>query len=532
MSRGERRLTALAEAGRALGAVHNGQQLVETASRWGLQVVEADTASMSVLDRAHGWLRTVFNAGALAPWEEERPADEVYPLVQYPQASRLLEEGRSWYGSLEDPDLPLEERRLLEALGKHSALGLSVLLGDAVWGELYLTRTADRPVFAADDVVAGEAFAGLVSAALSHLEARDALHTMAYRDPLTGLGNRRVVDEQLEDIFAYHRLERPVALILADVDDLKVINDRYGHGAGDRVLRDVASLLSVEVSRLPDAVAARIGGDEFCLILQGATREQVVAVIERLSAGAEAVTLCGGLSCGFAIATERPGDAPSAAAAARALLRLADAAQYRAKRQGRRVAVNASAEPAPTSAGAAGATLVARALERMAGLLDPLDRLVAIGVTAAEVLDVAAWWVSTQAGDGPITVHQHGYARAVDLDPATAAPRAGIEFDVDKYPATRAALAGGSFQATVDAGDWAEREYLAAYGYAEIVGAGTPDGDTRWLVELCGDALGVPLAPHEGALRALVEVAVHGHAGTVPVPAGSYPPLSAPTATS
>jgi diguanylate cyclase (GGDEF)-like protein len=106
--------------------------------------------------------------------------------------------------------------------------------------------------------------------------------TMARQDPLTGLANRRAFEEALTAALgtergAARRADDRFALLMADVDAFKQINDRFGHTTGDRVLRELASAASAAV-RTGDCLA-RIGGDEFALVAPGAGRE----VAERLA---------------------------------------------------------------------------------------------------------------------------------------------------------------------------------------------------------------------------------------------------------
>lgn len=88
----------------------------------------------------------------------------------------------------------------------------------------------------------------------------------AKSDPLTGLANRRTFEEELERSLATaRRYGRQHALLVVDVNDFKSINDRLGHATGDQVLQHVARLLRQNIR--PTDIAARYGGDEFCVIL-------------------------------------------------------------------------------------------------------------------------------------------------------------------------------------------------------------------------------------------------------------------------
>ena len=109
----------------------------------------------------------------------------------------------------------------------------------------------------------------------------DRLHSEAGRDYLTGLANRRHFRlEMTREVERWRRYGVPCALLLLDIDYLKAINDRFGHPAGDLVIRQVANTLS-EVSRDNDT-AARLGGEEFALLLAGTTIEKAAIVAERL----------------------------------------------------------------------------------------------------------------------------------------------------------------------------------------------------------------------------------------------------------
>ena len=107
------------------------------------------------------------------------------------------------------------------------------------------------------------------------------LESQANTDPLTGLGNLRALQRQLATLLDVRkRYQHPFAVLLMDIDGLKRINDSHGHPAGDRVLMQVGMSLRRSIRSVD--TAARIGGDEFCVLAAGAGPE------ERGEAGAPA----------------------------------------------------------------------------------------------------------------------------------------------------------------------------------------------------------------------------------------------------
>ena len=143
----------------------------------------------------------------------------------------------------------------------------------------------------------------------------------ALTDALTGAGNRRAWDQWLELAVRGGR-DEPFAIGVLDLDHFKAFNDEHGHGAGDTLLIACADAWQAELR--PGDQLARIGGEEFAVLLPGTTDEGALAVVRRL-AGATP----GGQTCSGGIAEWNGVEAPSA------LLRRADGALYAAKRAGR-----------------------------------------------------------------------------------------------------------------------------------------------------------------------------------------------------
>jgi diguanylate cyclase (GGDEF)-like protein len=153
-------------------------------------------------------------------------------------------------------------------------------------------------------------------------------------DGLTGLLNRRTMEETLlGQMQRSRRTGEPFTVLMLDLDHFKTINDRHGHAAGDRALKHTAAALKAELREV-DAVG-RFGGEEFLVLMPGATVETALPVAERLrtalltnALGVEGATLLLSASIGVAQWRE-PAEEPSR------LLMRADAALYRAKLRGR-----------------------------------------------------------------------------------------------------------------------------------------------------------------------------------------------------
>ena len=149
------------------------------------------------------------------------------------------------------------------------------------------------------------------------------VEAMARTDELTGVANRRAWDEELRrELARATRMGYPLFVGMLDLDRFKDFNDAYGHQAGDALLRDVGAMWRL-AARVTDFVA-RYGGDEFALLLPNCSRDDAVAVVDRLR-----TALPEGLTCSAGLA-RWDGDAE-----AEELMARADAALYEAKQCGR-----------------------------------------------------------------------------------------------------------------------------------------------------------------------------------------------------
>jgi diguanylate cyclase (GGDEF)-like protein len=159
---------------------------------------------------------------------------------------------------------------------------------------------------------------------------RDAMRHFALRDPLTGLANRRALDERMGYEIARHtRHGESFAVLALDLDGFKAVNDRFGHDAGDEILRDAAAAL-VEVVRAQDTVV-RLGGDEFCVLAPQTAHASAGHLTTRVRGA------LGGVTAGMSGLNASIGTAvfPADGTTPDALLAAADLAALEAKRRSR-----------------------------------------------------------------------------------------------------------------------------------------------------------------------------------------------------
>jgi diguanylate cyclase (GGDEF)-like protein len=300
--------------------------LAEFASRAN-ELTYADSTIISIYEPELDSVRTLVQvqAGASA---KVYPAGETYPLEDYPATRTVLEERIPMQVRLSDLDAHQRERDLLGQNGYCSLLMLPLLGRGDVVGLLEVYDAEDR-VFDADIVEFCRGLCAIVGVAVRNATLYAEMEQLATHDGLTGLANRALFEEQLDAAMARSaRSGEPLALLLLDVDGLKVINDGWGHAAGDAALRAVARALESTV-RAGD-LACRIGGDEFAVLLPAARREDALRVAAR-TRGRLAEMGSYRISGGVAEHVPGVGGGPPDSTG---LYSAADRASYRAKRAG------------------------------------------------------------------------------------------------------------------------------------------------------------------------------------------------------
>ncbi|MFJ5529770.1 diguanylate cyclase domain-containing protein [Streptomyces sp. NPDC093261] len=334
------RLKAVVALAQGMAAAHTPRESWRAAALGACRALSGSFAALSVWEREGGRLRVLVNVGDRAPEEEEFPEDEAYPVHQFPEITEFLHERwaggggpSAWVESARGPAAEhagYSHQRVaaLRRRGRGCCVIAPVVLHGRAWGELYVARAADAPVFDRADADFATVLASVVAAGLAQTERLEEAHRLAFTDALTGLANRRAVDMRLDEAIERHRGDgHVVSLVICDLNGLKRVNDTQGHAVGDRLLERFGSVLSLCGAMLPDALVARLGGDEFCLLAVGPPADEVVRVADEVCRRAAELELGDGVACGVASTEDPIGPVRSA----RRLFRLADAAQYRAK---------------------------------------------------------------------------------------------------------------------------------------------------------------------------------------------------------
>lgn len=162
------------------------------------------------------------------------------------------------------------------------------------------------------------------------------LENLSQTDPLTGLANRRHFDKRLsEEILRAKRSKTMLGLLVLDIDHFKRINDEFGHQAGDKVIQALAALLQRVSGRVSD-LPARLGGEEFCLLVNNDDRERILDIAHSLQQRVESTPVkYQNESISFTVSIGVAAIVPSLELDAAALFKLADDALYAAKNAGR-----------------------------------------------------------------------------------------------------------------------------------------------------------------------------------------------------
>lgn len=174
-----------------------------------------------------------------------------------------------------------------------------------------------------------------VALSLANLRLQEALRLQTIRDPLTGLFNRRYLEETVErELHRMTRREQPAGFVMMDLDHFKAFNDTFGHDGGDALLRAFGQFLREHLRR--EDIACRYGGEEFCVLFCEASLEDTVRLAEQLRSQVKQLTVqhegqhLGAVTISIGIASY-----PMHGSTISELIAVADSALYQAKTEGR-----------------------------------------------------------------------------------------------------------------------------------------------------------------------------------------------------
>jgi diguanylate cyclase (GGDEF)-like protein len=265
------------------------------------------------------------------------PADASAPGTISPNNCWALKRGKPHLNLIGDGALCCEHHTV-----QTLALEIPMMARGEVYGLLTVHADGEDAQQHLDDVASlAGAVADAMSLALSNIALREKLRTQALRDPLTGLYNRRYMEDVLERFVGLaERNGGSVAAIMIDLDHFKRINDEHGHAMGDAILREAAATICGAIR--PSDVACRYGGEELLVLLPDCTLMEAMAKAETLRARIESLSDIheARISASFGVAS-----LPETAAKVGGIIPGADAALYQAKQEGRNRVICASRRP-------------------------------------------------------------------------------------------------------------------------------------------------------------------------------------------
>jgi len=317
----EERMRSVFGITRVLSSSRDTRELMQVALEEVRRMVGAASASVERWERESNQVRCLVNVGQLGGGEHTFPENEVYSLNDYAQARRTMLTGLPYIHRVDDPTADDEAVALLIELGKYSSAAVPIYVDRRIWGQLWFATDYGEPPFEAHDTETLMAVATLMGGVVVQAENLHRVDRMAFEDALTGVGNRRAVDDVLGRLSS--RGEQTVVALL-DMDRLKEINDLEGHASGDAAIQRVADVLARGVASWRPATVGRLGGDEFCVVLPGCPVNEAQRL---LGAALKRLKDEGGPAVSMGLASTKGGGW-----LARDLLAAADEELYRAKR--------------------------------------------------------------------------------------------------------------------------------------------------------------------------------------------------------
>jgi diguanylate cyclase (GGDEF)-like protein/PAS domain S-box-containing protein len=315
------RATLLAKMGELLQSCVTLDEVFATALGFGPRIFPTARGAMALLNAQRSLTEVI------GSWTDCRlPATEFEPAACW-----ALRTGHSHLVTAGDRTAPCAH-----AVGvKNMYLCIPIMAQGETLGILHLQATDEAPQLNVEELSFKTTFAAQVGLSIANIKLREELRTQSVRDALTGLYNRRYLEEVLErEVRRAARATQSLGILMIDLDHFKKFNDTYGHDSGDAVLRETGAFLAKGI-RAEDFVC-RFGGEEFVVILPTANLESTCARAERLRLKMKELTVMHqGKSMGMLTISIGAAEFPEHGLSPQELMAAADAALYEAKRAGR-----------------------------------------------------------------------------------------------------------------------------------------------------------------------------------------------------
>ena len=274
-----RRLASLLESSRSVASAQSTEDALTIVTRRAGELFDVTSCiayefeeDLDVIVARAMWERT--------PGDRSR-LDEPLALAECPVERDLLASGGVRIQCLSDPELDTPNRATMETCGEKSRLTVPMPSVDGPMGLLSLRDSRLERRYSDDELALANSLAELAGEAVRSAKLLRRLQGLSETDHLTGLANRRKIQELLARVQAQaQRYRSHFSLAMLDLDDFKQLNDTHGHPAGDAVLRQVAKVLKEE-TRAADIVG-RYGGDEFLLVLPETTAVDAAVLAGKL----------------------------------------------------------------------------------------------------------------------------------------------------------------------------------------------------------------------------------------------------------
>lgn len=325
-----REISFLGEMGSLLQSCLTAEEAYAIISRSVQQIFPNDSGTLCIFKESRNIVETVAIWGESLPWEQVFAPDDCWALRR--GQVHMVEDSKSGLLCRHLNQSPPGSYMCVPMLARGEMLGMLHLQSnvqgltpqDILKG--YLTESKQKLAMTVAEQIA---------LALANLKLRETLRIQSIRDPLTGLFNRRYMEESLErELRRVTRKQSSLGVIMVDIDHFKQFNDTFGHATGDNLLRELGTFLNANVRG--EDIACRYGGEEFALIMTEASLEIIRERAEKLREGVKHINIHSlGQTSGTITISLGVAIFPQHGSSGEAVLQAADAALYKAKAEGR-----------------------------------------------------------------------------------------------------------------------------------------------------------------------------------------------------